>query len=204
MSWKLKFFSEAFSKICSCITRKHKQPEDKEGLQQHYFDLGTDYYVAGRFAVFARLIPTAGNLFHHAIEMYLKGQLCRQLDESGRIRLGHSLKRNWKAFKKAVNDPGLNKYDKLVAELDRFESIRYPEKTSRLGMMVQFGITRSVPGHGTSSASPPSYEVVVNEIDELVAEILGKVSVNPAFLTRCLSEDGKAYLLKDNATALWR
>ena len=38
-----------------------------------YFRFGTQYYVAGRYAALVWLIPVAGNLLHHAIEMYLKG-----------------------------------------------------------------------------------------------------------------------------------
>jgi hypothetical protein len=42
----------------------------------HWFcDLATQYYVAGRLAARGGLVPVHGNLFHHAIEMYLKATL---------------------------------------------------------------------------------------------------------------------------------
>jgi hypothetical protein len=42
-----------------------------------FFKTGSQYYIAGRFAAFAWFHPVAGNLFHHAIEMYLKGALSK-------------------------------------------------------------------------------------------------------------------------------
>ena len=57
------------------------------------------YYVSARMAYFARAIPVAGNLFHHAVEMLLKGYLCRTLDDRGRWRLKHNLRRTWRRFK---------------------------------------------------------------------------------------------------------
>ena len=37
-----------------------------------------DCYAVGRYAVFAGLNPTAGNLLHHAVEMCLKGALAKK------------------------------------------------------------------------------------------------------------------------------
>jgi hypothetical protein len=36
------------------------------------------YYVAARFLVHAQCIPVCGNLFHHAVEMLLKGGLAKK------------------------------------------------------------------------------------------------------------------------------
>ena len=36
---------------------------------------GTQYYIAARYAVLAHFDPVAGNIFHHAVEMILKGIL---------------------------------------------------------------------------------------------------------------------------------
>jgi hypothetical protein len=60
--------------------------EDKEDLRYRYFSTAIDYYVAGRSAYFAHAIPTAGNILHHAVEMYLTGYLVRTHDESERRR----------------------------------------------------------------------------------------------------------------------
>jgi hypothetical protein len=42
-----------------------------------FFSAGSQYYIAGRFGVFAGLNPVVGNLLHHAIEMDLKGALSK-------------------------------------------------------------------------------------------------------------------------------
>jgi len=38
------------------------------------------YYAAARFAVHAGCIPVCGNLFHHAVEMLLKGGLAKKTE----------------------------------------------------------------------------------------------------------------------------
>ena len=48
-------------------------------MTDHLFiSAGMHYYVAGRYAVFAGLNPTAANLLHHAVEMALKGALAKK------------------------------------------------------------------------------------------------------------------------------
>ena len=44
-----------------------------------FFSSATQYYVSGRYAVFAGLTPVVGNLLHHAVEMYLKGALSKTM-----------------------------------------------------------------------------------------------------------------------------
>lgn len=41
-------------------------------MENQYLSIAIQYYIAGRSAVFAGSMPVAGNLFHHAIEMFLK------------------------------------------------------------------------------------------------------------------------------------
>ncbi len=45
---------------------------DLDSLRFEYFRLGMSYFISGRFAQNANLLPVTGNLFHHAIEMFLK------------------------------------------------------------------------------------------------------------------------------------
>jgi len=152
---------------------------------------------------FVRTMPTTGNLFHHSVELYLKGYLCLELNELQRIKLRHSLKRIWRLFKKKVKDPTLKKFDSTIAVLDRFESIRYPEKSVRLGMQVHFSLAKPVPSTGPTKRDPPIYLVTLNEIDELVATLFQKSELNPRIFPPGLSAEGKAYLKQDNPTGLW-
>ncbi len=89
------------------LWREAQTSEDKDRLRYMYFDTGLDYHIAARFAVIEQFNPLAANLFHHAIEMYLKGALCRTHDEYQRRELGHKLRKIWKRFKVAYPDPAL-------------------------------------------------------------------------------------------------
>ncbi len=173
-------------------------PENKERLLKEYFTTATHYYVSARYAHFGSMIPTAGNLFHHAIEMYLKGHLSLKLNERERKKLRHSLWQIWRRFKRDVGDPTLDKFDSIIKALDKFEDIRYPEKLLRLGANINFGLARLPPGPSTTGGRQPLYELYVQEIDELVAILFQKTGVNPAFYLTMLSEDRNAYLKKDN------
>ena len=89
---------------------------------------GVNYYVAGRYALFARLTPTAGNLLHHAIEMFLKGALGKtgkSLEELEELR--YKLPKIWNEFKTNFPEHSLDAFDPLICELHKFEEIRYPD-----------------------------------------------------------------------------
>ena len=91
------------------------------------FQTAGQYYVAGRYSAFAGFIPVAGNLLHHAVEMYLKGGLSKKGYNRALIKdLGHDLERIWERFKNEYPDPALNTFDQVIPRLDRFEGIRYP------------------------------------------------------------------------------
>ena len=57
-----------------------------------FFKTDSQYYIGGRFAAFAWFHPVVGNLFHHAIEMYLKGALSKTRSLSELKRLYHDLR----------------------------------------------------------------------------------------------------------------
>ena len=170
----------------------------KQNLRYKYFEAATHYYVSARFAYFGWMIPTAGNLFHHAVEMYLKGHLSLKLNERERKRLRHSLRRIWRRFKRDMDDPALDKYDSVIKYLDKYEDIRYPEKLVHQGATIQFGLARPPPVATTTGVRQPEYELYVPEIDELVATLFQKTRLNPAAFLIMLSEEGKACLKKDN------
>jgi len=60
---------------------------------QRLFDTGMQYYTIGRYSVLAGVNPVAGNLLHHAIEMFLKGALAVN---------AASLLRKWKMKSKSI------------------------------------------------------------------------------------------------------
>jgi len=172
--------------------------------QQSFFDLGTQYYVVARFSAFAGLTPVCGNLFHHAIEMYLKGYLSSKLKMTELKDLGHRLGKIWNRFKRDISDAELNRFDQVILELDKFESIRYPERILSNGMIALISLKRQPHACGSSKSKRPEpvYEIVVEEIDHLVEMIFQKASVNPKFFTNSLNSQAKAYLSKENEASL--
>jgi hypothetical protein len=49
-----------------------------------FMETGSQYYTTARFAMHAQCMPVCGNLFHHAVEMLLKGGLA-QKGENARL-----------------------------------------------------------------------------------------------------------------------
>jgi hypothetical protein len=127
--------------------------------------------------------PVAANLFHHAVEMLLKGGLCPHTTEADRIKLGHQLPRIWKAFK-TVYDPSKKhaRFDALVKNLHKYKDIRYPEKIAQQGISssFQFG---NAPPKTKVTRNPPVYHLSVGEVDALVKAICSAISINPKFFT---------------------
>jgi hypothetical protein len=166
-----------------------------------FFSAATQYYVSGRYAVLAGLVPVAGNLLHHAIEMYLKGGLSKAMTLDQLKVLRHNLPKVWASFKAQAQDPTLNNFDALMSSLSAFEELRYPDSILARGMAVTIGVNR-LPDFGsapTSAVLAPKYELYLEEIDALVNKIFEIVSVNQAFFLNGLNCKARDYLEEANA-----
>ena len=139
----------------------------------HFFQLGIDYYITARFGALAGLAPVTGNLFHHAIEMLLKGKLAQthtleQLNHTFR----HFLVKAWGAFKALFASEDLASFDAVVEALDRFHKIRYPDDYLVNGAAITIGFGPACTRMGPDNVSrTPRYHVNVNDLDKLVARI---------------------------------
>src|SRR5262245_37812924 len=100
-----------------------------EALRQYFFKIGLEYYVNGRAACLCGCLFTTGNLLHHAVEMMLKGELCLTipLSDLRNRKFGHSLTKCWEALKSVFPNENLGEFDQMMVELDKFETIRYPD-----------------------------------------------------------------------------
>jgi len=167
---------------------------------QEFFKTAGQYYVAGRYAAFAGFIPVVGNLSHHAVEMFLKGGLSKNgFSLTDLKKLSHNLPNIWTKFKTSFNTPALNKFDNAISSLHGFDDIRYPDLIVEKGMLAAINITKQAPLINTSGPEP-TYELCVQDIDALVAQIFATASANPdAFLSRRFhKEDAKKYLAEQN------
>ena len=172
----------------------------RQRTQMIFFSTAMQYYVSGRYAVLAGLIPVAGNLLHHAIEMYLKGALCKTMTPGELKNLWHNLPKIWAAFKTQIEDSGLDSFDTLITSLDDFEELRYPDSVLEKGMAAMLGVYRGPPITQVATAGEPvpTYELYLEEIDPLVDKIFHVASVNPAFFLARLNPKAREYLKEAN------
>jgi hypothetical protein len=172
----------------------------------NFFSSGTQYYVTGRFGVLAHQMPVAGNLIHHAIEMYLKGALAKKMSLEQLRKLSHYLPNLWNTFKENFPSANSDSFDNLVLSLHTFEDIRYPDSVINKGMALASGVIR-----GTSKINPkpvpdkpavPVYELYLDEVDSLVDHIFQLASVNPAFFLGGLSQTAREYLINEKCSTV--
>jgi hypothetical protein len=165
-----------------------------------FISAGMHYYVAGRYAVFAGLNPTAANLLHHAVEMALKGVLAKKgMDLKALKGLSHDLPIIWREFTKQYGIDG-SVFDGVIAELHKFETIRYPDEIVKQGLASL--ISRGKP-------SPPSghttHALWLGEIDELMDKVFTVGSINhKAYVNGLHMPEAKEYLIKENEVGTWK
>ena len=161
---------------------------------------GIDCYAVGRYAVFAGLNPTAGNLLHHAVEMCLKGALAKKGKSTDDLKkLRHGLPRIWKEFK-AQHPHDLNSFDPIIRGLHHFEEIRYPDQIAAQGVLPEIGRGKRPPPSEPSSlpTKVASYRLSLGEIDELISKVLAVASFNPTAYAGTLFPEARKYLIEEN------
>jgi hypothetical protein len=170
------------------------------------FDYGIQYFANGRFAIVAGLQPVGANLLHHALEMYLKGCLAKR-DKAPEIRrywktYRHSLSRLWKELKRRFPNASLAEFDDAIAELDKFEVLRFPETISKSGAHIQTGFVDLVPPAGPSTNQPSQFNLCVPPIDRLVKRLYELAEFNPEASMHARNEHAVKYLELQNQTPL--
>jgi hypothetical protein len=172
-------------------------------MTDHLFiSAGMHYYVAGHYAVFAGLNPTAANLLHHAVEMALKGALATKgMDLKALKGLSHDLPSIWAEFTAQYGIDG-SAFDGIIAELQKFETIRYPDE------IVKQGLTSMI-SRGKPSPSSPSghttHALWLGEIDDLMDKVFTVASIgHQAYVNILHMPEAKEYLIKENEVAAWK
>jgi hypothetical protein len=146
---------------------------DAEAAEDWFFDLAMQYYIAARVsAVLVGLMPVCGNLYHHAVELFLKAGLSRKYsmrDLANRHKFGHCLPKIWEAFKADFASPALRQFDTVITTLQKWDEIRYPDKVLQEG--AQMVVVWVEDTSYTAPSSPPRYEVNGETIDSFVITI---------------------------------
>jgi hypothetical protein len=155
----------------------------------HFLDRAFEYYVTGRFAALNNF-RVAPNLFHHAVEMLAKFQLLRRVpddrlaEEVEKYRqypYRHKLHTLWSAFKAVVGRSSLDRFDAVVAHLDRWEKLRYGGFPVGIPTTMVFMMRRG-PRETWSAEPQDEYILVLEDIDELFTAMVAAANINPTFL----------------------
>jgi hypothetical protein len=151
--------------------------------ETHFVSRAMQYYVASRFATLSQQFPVCGNLLHHAVELALKGALCRTHTRDEISSLRHNLRKAWLAFKTHFQDPRLLEFDAAVNRLNKFERIRYPDDVLNSGMRGTFCLERAhvAKMQSLEPRTPPSYSLILEEIDHLLLLVFEITPMNPHF-----------------------
>jgi hypothetical protein len=188
---------------CKVVLFEHSDAEikarDAAAANEEFMKLGVQYYVAARQSAWSGLW-VCGNLYQHALEMFLKAGLCQKYSLPAlRKQFGHELNAIWNAFKADFPSTALLEFDATIADIAGFEDIRYPDKILKHG--VQIIIDYRAQPREPSLRPEPEYRLDFYEIDRLIGAIFGVSSQNPLYYTLGLKPDVRAMLARDNPVA---
>ena len=173
-------------------------------FQMSLFQLATQYYASGRFAALSGFLPVCGNLLHHSVEMYLKGALAPVLDLNAMRKLSHNLMQIWDCTKENYPDSNLASFDVTIERLNPFERLRYPDAALQEGAEMRLTRLRDewLPMANNPGRPEPRYDLVLEEVDELVKVIFSVAKLNPAFFASGLTPRALAVLGEQNLHAV--
>ena len=132
--------------------------------------------------------------------MALKGALAKKdMDLKALKGLGHDLPRVWREFTVQCGIDGIT-FDGVIAELQKFETIRYPDEIVKQGLASL--ISRGKP-------SPPSghttHALWLGEIDELMDKVFTGGSISHKAVVSCLPmPEARDDLIKEHVVAAWK
>jgi len=207
---------ESSKALAAKISQADKDKSSAQSYWMHAVEYGIHYYLAGRYSMYARLTPAAGNQMHHAVELLLKAHLAlsdtwQQIIKYGhRESYGHDLEKLWAEFKVRNPDPALAAHDDVIKELNKFEDIRYPDQLVGGGAMLSIGLHEVAPEHRTRPVElpPPApkptpehrrFYLELPRIDRLVQALFKACQYNPDVLTVLGEPHATEYLWLNNA-----
>jgi hypothetical protein len=180
-------------------------PAPHPGASEQFFKIALEYYVSGRAACIAGCLFTTGSLLHHAVEMMLKGQLSKTISLqvlADRQQYGHSLPKCWATFKRTFATEDLTESDPMIAELDKFEQIRYPDNLLAHGASIGFGFCRGRVIQSMSTAhSVPEYQMGIGDVDAFFSRAMRLCHMNPQAYFGFLNKEGRRFVLHSNEEA---
>ena len=175
--------------------------QDQMAAHFEFARLAAQYHASGRFAALSHCLPVAGNLLHHSIEMFLKCVLVKALTLKELKGLGHNLATLWSRFAQIHPHPTHAALTAAVAELERFERLRYPDSVVLEGMQVSFVISRAQFSPLPSGPQPP-YHLVLEDVDAIAQKAAQASGLTQVAFTSGLSEEAIHFLKLHNVHPL--
>jgi hypothetical protein len=158
-------------------------PTREEKMSDAFFVIGSQYYALATYCADQIYLPVAATLFHHAIEMLIKGFLAKRKTSAELKRLGHDLELLWQEFKAATGTPELARFDSTIVRLNEVELLRYPDAIVDKGFVLNVRLGTSIPIDLPGTEGMPQYLIDVSEVNAIAAAIFdaGSVPVSPYF-----------------------
>lgn len=162
------------------------------------YPLALQHYVAGRILALQTQIHVAGNILHHAVELFLKAELSGEVTiKKLRNKYAHNLTKLWATYSTLHTDVP-DDFAATIADIDSFEEIRYPSPEVET---VGYHYSLFKDPNGRRMGSPCAYSLNLECIDELIAFMiskspmksyyLGQVKQLPQFSVRAIFENNK-------------
>ena len=156
------------------------EPSREDKMRDAFLVIASQYFAHARYSSQAFYLPVSATLFHHAIEMLLKGYLSKQKSSAELRSAGHSLTELWNLFNQFVADKGLSRFDGTIKELDKVELLRYPDSIVDERYVLHVSLGKPV----TPLAFPgmekvPNYYVDVSDLEDIAEAIYKACVVSP-------------------------
>ena len=88
----------------------------------------------------------------------------------------------------------------MIDELEKFETIRYPDEILRRGAVIGLGFGRGKPVSSTTSGrTVPEYQIGVGDVDAFFARLFPLCGINPTAYLSYLPRLGRQVLTEGNS-----
>ena len=144
------------------------------------YPLALQHYVAGRMLALQLQTHVAGNILHHAVELFLKAELSPTVTiDKLKNKYRHNLKKIWSAYQ-ALHSQVPGHFTNTIADLDAFEEIRYPS-AEKESIGHRYALFKE---HASPELTPRgTYSLVLESIDELIAFTLCRSRMQQFYLS---------------------
>ncbi|MDD2943916.1 MAG: hypothetical protein PHC51_13245 [bacterium] len=160
-----------------------RTPTREEKMSDAFYVIGCQYFALAAYCADRMYLPIAATLYHHAIEMLLKGFLAKSKTSDDLKGLGHNLKLLWHEFKALASTAELARYDTTIIQLNDIELLRYPDSIVDKGFVLKIGLGTPIPIDLPGTEGLPQYLIDVSDVNAIATAIFkaGNVPVTPYF-----------------------